>query len=140
MVLRERVSLYCSCEGVIQIIDYLCLHLKGKTLTAEAVAESLRRPLYMVSSAQLEGTASSLEVGLKTILQVGDNLLYGNDPLIRGQLGTAWDAVILIDEADVSTPVYSPLDSVLIMTYSQVFLEQRSLHDVGSLLLCLIIG
>ncbi|KAJ7586778.1 P-loop containing nucleoside triphosphate hydrolase protein [Mycena floridula] len=67
----------------------------GKTLTAESVAETLRRPLYMVGSSELPSTASSLETSLKSVLK----------------LATAWDAVLLIDEADV-------------------YLEQRSLHEV----------
>jgi len=67
----------------------------GKTLTAEAVAEYLRRPLYMVGSSELPTDPSSLEYSLKGILQ----------------LATAWDAVLLIDEADV-------------------YLEQRSMHEL----------
>ncbi|KAG2349266.1 P-loop containing nucleoside triphosphate hydrolase protein [Suillus weaverae] len=67
----------------------------GKTLTAEAVAEHLKRPLYIVSSPELSTEPSRLESKLSEILK----------------LTTAWDAVVLIDEADV-------------------FLEQRSLHDL----------
>ncbi|KAJ7228052.1 P-loop containing nucleoside triphosphate hydrolase protein [Mycena rebaudengoi] len=57
----------------------------GKTLTAEAVAEHLKRPLYIVGAAELSTTASALEERLKSILS----------------LATAWDAVLLIDEADI---------------------------------------
>ncbi|KAJ7902200.1 P-loop containing nucleoside triphosphate hydrolase protein [Mycena leptocephala] len=67
----------------------------GKTLTAEAVADHLKRPLYIVGAAELSTTASALEERLQSILS----------------LATAWDAVLLIDEADV-------------------FLEQRSLHEI----------
>jgi hypothetical protein len=67
----------------------------GKTLTAESVAEHLHRPMYMVGFSELSTTPSSLEPSLRKILQ----------------LATAWDAVLLIDEADV-------------------FLEQRSLHEL----------
>ncbi|KAG7451615.1 P-loop containing nucleoside triphosphate hydrolase protein [Guyanagaster necrorhizus] len=67
----------------------------GKTLTAEAVAELLRRPLYMVGSSELPSSPSGLERSLESILS----------------LATAWDAVLLIDEADV-------------------YLEQRSLHEL----------
>ncbi|KDQ49905.1 hypothetical protein JAAARDRAFT_42499, partial [Jaapia argillacea MUCL 33604] len=67
----------------------------GKTLTAEAVAEHLKRPLYMVGSSELSTTPSYLETNLRSILN----------------LATAWDAVLLIDEADV-------------------FLERRSLHEL----------
>ncbi|EGN92849.1 hypothetical protein SERLA73DRAFT_65058, partial [Serpula lacrymans var. lacrymans S7.3] len=67
----------------------------GKTLTAEAVAEHLQRPLYMVSSSELLTEAPYLEENLSKILK----------------LATAWDAIILIDEADV-------------------YLEQRSFHEL----------
>ncbi|KAJ7641405.1 P-loop containing nucleoside triphosphate hydrolase protein [Roridomyces roridus] len=67
----------------------------GKTLTAEAVAENLKRPLYIVGASELSTKPEVLEEKLKSILS----------------LATAWDAVLLIDEADV-------------------FLEQRSLHEI----------
>ncbi|KAJ7471855.1 P-loop containing nucleoside triphosphate hydrolase protein [Mycena latifolia] len=67
----------------------------GKTLTAEAVAEHLKRPLYIVGTAELSTKPQELEAKLKSILS----------------LATAWDAVLLIDEADV-------------------LLEQRSLHEI----------
>ncbi|BGP33012.1 hypothetical protein JCM10296v2_004801 [Rhodotorula toruloides] len=57
----------------------------GKTLTAEAVAEHLRRPLYVVSAGELGTTAQTLENQLKNVLE----------------LATAWNAVLLIDEADI---------------------------------------
>ncbi|KAK0451616.1 P-loop containing nucleoside triphosphate hydrolase protein [Armillaria borealis] len=71
------------------------LRLPGKTLTAESVAELLRRPLYMVGSSELSARPPELEINLRSTLS----------------LATAWDAVLLIDEADV-------------------FLEQRSLHEL----------
>ncbi|KAJ6562449.1 hypothetical protein B0H19DRAFT_1375521 [Mycena capillaripes] len=67
----------------------------GKTLTAEAVAEHLKRPLYIAGAAELSTKPEILENKLKSILS----------------LATVWDAVMLIDEADV-------------------FLEQRSLHEI----------
>jgi hypothetical protein len=67
----------------------------GKTLTAEAVAEHLKRPLYVLSSLELSTTPATLEKKLGDVLK----------------LATTWDAVVLIDEADV-------------------FLEQRSLHEL----------
>ncbi|THU94882.1 hypothetical protein K435DRAFT_779208, partial [Dendrothele bispora CBS 962.96] len=42
----------------------------GKTLTAEAVAENLQRPLYMVGSTELSTSPMSLERNLKLILKV----------------------------------------------------------------------
>ncbi|KAK3373167.1 AAA family ATPase [Lasiosphaeria ovina] len=67
----------------------------GKTLTAECVAEFSRRPLYMVSSGDLSNTPSELDEQLARTLD----------------LASTWNAVLLIDEADV-------------------FLERRSLHDM----------
>ncbi|KAG1868757.1 hypothetical protein C8R48DRAFT_598434 [Suillus tomentosus] len=54
-----------------------------KTLTAEAVAEHLKRPLYIVSSAELSTEPSHLESKLSVILK----------------LATVWDSVVLLDEA-----------------------------------------
>ncbi|KAK0716196.1 AAA family ATPase [Lasiosphaeris hirsuta] len=68
----------------------------GKTLTAECVAEFSRRPLYIVSSGDLGTTASTLDEKLSRTLD----------------LASTWNAVLLIDEADV-------------------FLERRSLHDMN---------
>jgi hypothetical protein len=67
----------------------------GKTLTAESIAEHLHRPIYMVGFSELSTFPDNLELNLRRILK----------------LATAWDAVLLIDEADV-------------------FLEQRSLHEL----------
>ncbi len=67
----------------------------GKTLTAEAIAETLKRPLYSVSVGELGTNPESLEDSLRDILE----------------LATAWDAVLLLDEADV-------------------FLEARSDNDI----------
>ncbi|KAF9254836.1 hypothetical protein L218DRAFT_1009258 [Marasmius fiardii PR-910] len=67
----------------------------GKTLTAEAVSELLRRPLLTVGSSDLPRDPSGMEDTLRYVLK----------------LATSWDAVLLIDEADV-------------------FLEQRSLHEI----------
>ncbi|GAA6051884.1 hypothetical protein NBRC10513_002547 [Rhodotorula toruloides] len=57
----------------------------GKMLTAEAVAEHLRRPLYVVSAGELGTTTQTLENQLKNVLE----------------LAVAWNAVLLIDEADI---------------------------------------
>jgi hypothetical protein len=56
----------------------------GKTLTAEAIAELLRRPLYSVSMGTLGTTADELERRLGEILQ----------------LSARWDSLVLLDEAD----------------------------------------
>jgi len=57
----------------------------GKTLTAEAVSELLHRPLYSVSVGELGVDIESLEKNLRRILDVAQ----------------IWNAVILIDEADI---------------------------------------
>ncbi|RIA96188.1 P-loop containing nucleoside triphosphate hydrolase protein [Glomus cerebriforme] len=67
----------------------------GKTLTAEAISEFLHRPLYAVSVGELGTSAVDLENKLSEILEVA----------------SIWNAVILIDEADI-------------------FLERRSEHDI----------
>lgn len=67
----------------------------GKTLTAESVSEFLKRPLYSVSVGELGTDCKSLEKALSEVLEVA----------------TRWNAVILLDEADI-------------------FLERRTLQDV----------
>lgn len=57
----------------------------GKTLTAEAVAEKLQRPLYMAGVGELGTNVSDLEDTLSDILDVA----------------TSWNAVLLLDEADI---------------------------------------
>jgi SpoVK/Ycf46/Vps4 family AAA+-type ATPase len=67
----------------------------GKTLTAEAIAEVLHRPLYYVTMGELGTDPETMEKRLGEILT----------------LCASWDALVLIDEADV-------------------FLEKRSTSDV----------
>ncbi|KAK0560466.1 hypothetical protein OC844_003747 [Tilletia horrida] len=57
----------------------------GKTLTAEAVAEMLGRPVYYVTMGELGTAVEHVEARLGQVLQ----------------LCAAWRAVVLIDEADV---------------------------------------
>lgn len=57
----------------------------GKTLTAEAIAELLKKPLYVVTAGDLGITASEVEKTLGSVLE----------------LCQTWDALVLIDEADV---------------------------------------
>ncbi|OTB06012.1 hypothetical protein M426DRAFT_259837 [Hypoxylon sp. CI-4A] len=57
----------------------------GKTFTAEAIAEKLRRPLYSMSAGDLGTKPSSVENALKKALK----------------LCTMWNAMLLLDEADV---------------------------------------
>lgn len=57
----------------------------GKTLTAEGIAELLKRPLYCVSSGELGTNPAVLEQELNRVLEIAH----------------AWGAVLLLDEADV---------------------------------------
>ncbi|KAE8347595.1 hypothetical protein BDV24DRAFT_146432 [Aspergillus arachidicola] len=57
----------------------------GKTLTAEAVADRVRKPLYMLSAGELGQSAGDIENHLSNILQLTEK----------------WDEVLLFDECDV---------------------------------------
>lgn len=59
--------------------------MTGKTLTAEAVAEMLHKPMYSVTLGELGTTPSELENNLRDILE----------------LATVWNALVLMDEADI---------------------------------------
>ncbi|KIX03961.1 uncharacterized protein Z518_07514 [Rhinocladiella mackenziei CBS 650.93] len=67
----------------------------GKTLTSESVAEDMRVPLYMMSAGDLGIDPSGIEESLNLVLD----------------MVSKWNAVLLLDEADV-------------------FLEARSTHDL----------
>jgi SpoVK/Ycf46/Vps4 family AAA+-type ATPase len=68
----------------------------GKTLTAEAVSELTRQPLYTVSAGELGTLSHELDEKLTMILE----------------LSHTWNAILLLDEADV-------------------FLQARDNHDVN---------
>ncbi|KAJ5719810.1 hypothetical protein N7493_007388 [Penicillium malachiteum] len=57
----------------------------GKTLTAEAVADKVRKPLYILSAGELGQDARSIEDRLDSVLKLTEK----------------WDAVLLFDECDV---------------------------------------
>lgn len=67
----------------------------GKTLTAESVSEEMHVPLFMMSAGDLGLDPRTVEAKLQSILD----------------MCTRWNALLLLDEADV-------------------FLEQRSLHEL----------
>ncbi|KAF8334365.1 P-loop containing nucleoside triphosphate hydrolase protein [Amanita rubescens] len=67
----------------------------GKSLTVEAISECLHRPLYVISAGDLGATASSIDKELRRVFKIT----------------AIWNAVVVIDEADV-------------------FLEERSLRDL----------
>lgn len=58
---------------------------QGKTLSAEALAERLKKPLYKISVGELGTNAVDLEESLETILDIAER----------------WGAILLIDEADI---------------------------------------
>ncbi|KAK4102405.1 P-loop containing nucleoside triphosphate hydrolase protein [Parathielavia hyrcaniae] len=57
----------------------------GKTLTAEAVADQVRRPLYVLSAGELGQDAGDVETRLRDSLELAES----------------WGAVLLLDECDV---------------------------------------
>ncbi|KAG6829012.1 hypothetical protein H0H87_012876, partial [Tephrocybe sp. NHM501043] len=65
----------------------------GKTLTAEAVAEAVRMPLYVVGAGDLGNSASDVDNELLRIFEIA----------------TQWKAVVLLDEADVFLHKRTPL-------------------------------
>ncbi|PNP53161.1 hypothetical protein THARTR1_06371 [Trichoderma harzianum] len=76
-IVREKgkglVGLLCGPPGV------------GKTLTAEAVAEVAKRPLMVISSGEMGSHVVTVEKCLKAEIELAE----------------AWNAVLLLDEADV---------------------------------------
>jgi len=67
----------------------------GKTLTAEAISEYVRKPLYSITAGDLGSHSSALSSNLTSIFS----------------LCAKWDAIVLLDEADI-------------------FLEARSSHEI----------
>jgi hypothetical protein len=67
----------------------------GKTILAQSISELLHKPLYSIGSGELGINAKELEAKLAEILEIAH----------------AWDAIILIDEADI-------------------FMEKRSTNDL----------
>ncbi|KAM0252157.1 hypothetical protein ACHAQJ_007815 [Trichoderma viride] len=70
---KGLIGLLCGPPGV------------GKTLTAEAVAEVAKRPLIVVSSGEMGSNVVTVERSLKAEIDLAE----------------AWNAVLLLDEADV---------------------------------------
>lgn len=57
----------------------------GKTLTAESIAEFIQRPLFRITCGDIGTDAGSVEKYLESVLYIG----------------STWDCVVLMDEADV---------------------------------------
>lgn len=84
----------------------------GKTLTAEAVAEVLHRPLYSVSVGELGTDPKALEESLRQILEIA----------------TVWNAVVLLDEADIFLEARTEHD-ILRNSMVGVFLRLLEYHQ-----------
>lgn len=87
----------------------------GKTLTAEAVAEVTHKPLYVLSSGELGITPTSLESTLARVLD----------------LAQMWNAVLLLDEAEVFLTQRNTLD-VGRNALVSIFLRRLEYYQVGS--------
>ena len=85
------LNLYCNGIGA-QIKSWDVNKLK--TLSAETIAEKQQRPLYMVSVGELGTNVQSLEENLRNILDIA----------------TTWNAVLLLDEADIFLEARTELD------------------------------
>lgn len=70
---KGLIGLLCGPPGV------------GKTLTAEAVAEMARQPLYTLSSGELGDTSTKVQNSLTNVFELSET----------------WNAVVLLDEADI---------------------------------------
>ena len=64
----------------------------GKTLSAEATSEHVRRPLYVVGGGDLGTKASDLDQELERVFDIA----------------TSWKAIVLIDEVRPFPPCISP--------------------------------
>lgn len=84
----------------------------GKTMTAEAVAEFTRRPLYIVTSGELGASPGAMENELKRVLD----------------LAKTFRAVLLLDEADVLLEQRSTNDLVRNALVS-IFLRQLEYYQ-----------
>lgn len=90
----------------------------GKTLTAESVAEVMKVPLYVMSAGDLGTTAGSVERNLKDILRMVPK----------------WNAVLLLDEADVFMEARSATDLQRNELVS-IFLRMLEYYEVSFLTL-----
>lgn len=84
----------------------------GKTLTAEAVAEVTHRALYVVSAGELGTDITNVDTNLTKILE----------------LSRTWDAVLLLDEAEVFLQQRSTID-VNRNALVSIFLRQLEYHQ-----------
>jgi SpoVK/Ycf46/Vps4 family AAA+-type ATPase len=90
---RPGVGKTLTAEG--SLLLFLFLEFVGLITNLKGIAEYLKRPLYMVGAGELGTSTHALEQQLSRILDVAHT----------------WNAVLLLDEADV-------------------FLERRTMHDL----------
>ncbi|KAJ7201265.1 P-loop containing nucleoside triphosphate hydrolase protein [Mycena pura] len=84
----------------------------GKTLTAEAVAETTRKPLYIVSAGELGTSPETVDGALSRVLS----------------LAQTWNAVLLLDEAEVFLQERSP-NNVERNALVSIFLRQLEYYQ-----------
>ena len=85
----------------------------GKTLTAEATSEHLRRPLYVVNAGDLGVNAVELDIALENIFD----------------MAVTWNAIVLIDEVRKLIATYPPCALTTGCGQADVFMEKRMFND-----------
>lgn len=85
----------------------------GKTFSAEATSEHVKRPLYVIGGGDLGTNAADLDATLEKVFDIA----------------TAWKAIVLIDEV-CPFPLPKKITPNPFLPQADVFLEQRSLHDL----------
>jgi len=86
----------------------------GKTLSAEATSEHVRKPLYVVGAGDLGVTATEIDQALERTFDIA----------------TSWKAIVLIDEVGPFSKTSGCPGTDLTVPQADVFMEQRSLHDL----------
>lgn len=85
----------------------------GKTLTAEATAEILHQPLYKIGFGELGCTPETIETNLKEVMDIA----------------TRWNAIVLIDEADVIMGTRNDTNGFLINAITSIFLKHIETYE-----------
>lgn len=78
------VGMYLALVMIVR--EWLILVPSGKTFSAEATSEHVKRPLYIVGGGDLGTKAADLDAALERIFDVA----------------TAWKAIVLIDEVNMA--------------------------------------
>ena len=96
----------------------------GKTLTAESVAEHMRVPLYMLSAGDLTSKPDEIVNKLSNVLE----------------MATKWNAILLLDEADVVLEQRSSHENKLVSIFLRIleyyegilFLTTNRVNDIDA--------